>query len=49
LCRRDIFGGVVPDNPVFVRGLGQAMEELRRHGARGAVSRAVSTPIGVCA
>jgi fructuronate reductase len=49
LCKRDIFGDVLPDNPGFVRELGQAMEDLRRHGARGAVSRIVSTSIGICA
>jgi fructuronate reductase len=49
LSRRDIFGDVLTDDPRFVRELGQAMEGLRRHGTRGAVTRIVSSRIGVCA
>jgi fructuronate reductase len=46
LGRRDIFGDELPQMPGFVQELGQAIERLKVCGAREAVSRVVSTPLG---
>jgi fructuronate reductase len=46
LCRRDIFGGTLPDAPAFRDELIQAVECLTMNGARGALSRVVSAPRG---
>jgi fructuronate reductase len=46
LCRRDIFGGTLPDVPAFRDQLIQAIECLKLNGARAAVARVVSATRG---
>ena len=46
---QDIFGDELPHVTRFARELGDAIECLKVHGARGAVSRLVSTPAMACA